>query len=103
MLSKREQVLGELEGFAQGPHPHQQTPLMCRGAEAVEPILDNDQLGERPPRGTGGLIEVRTRSLKARTDPDFGNYDGEVNVIFLVASVLSPPKGMVTLSTRCGG
>ena len=39
VLSKREQVLGELEGFAQGQHPHQQTPLMCRGAEAVEPIL----------------------------------------------------------------
>lgn len=28
VLSKREQVLRELEGIAQGQHPDQQTPLM---------------------------------------------------------------------------
>jgi len=57
VLSKREQVLRELEGLAQGQHPEQQTPLMrftqCQDWQrAAELILGALHTSSRQRRGT---------------------------------------------------
>ena len=57
VLSKREQVLREIEGLAQGQHPDQQTPLMrftrCPDWQnAAELILGALRTSSRQRRGT---------------------------------------------------